>query len=139
MIVRYNNGFFTKQTDIFLEILASIVFDMYFCYVVLLSSLGTLLTILLLCVQIAKLSTAQRVIDKHQIVRHFTAADLSELYTFNPSTYDEEKDKDNTPKLPLPKVRDSCSYSQIKCRLLLSVPPSDCCLFILSILILLQY
>lgn len=54
--------------------------------------------------QIAKLSISERVIDKHQIERHFTAADLAELYNFNPEVFDEEKDNENLPKLPLPKV-----------------------------------
>lgn len=47
--------------------------------------------------QVAKLSMSCRVIDEQQIDRHFSFADLNELYSFSPN----EKD-DKTP--PLPKV-----------------------------------
>ena len=51
--------------------------------------------------QVAKLSLAQRVVDEHQVERHFTAADLHELYTFRPDRLDPEA-KGHT--LMLPKV-----------------------------------
>lgn len=49
--------------------------------------------------QVLKQSLAQRVIDEHQIERHFTSADLRELYTFKPNVLDPEN-KQPTPKLP---------------------------------------
>ena len=52
--------------------------------------------------QVTKLSLSQRVVDEHQIERHFTQSDLSALYNFNPDVYDEEKEK---PVFSLPKVR----------------------------------
>ncbi|XP_077983732.1 uncharacterized protein LOC144438534 [Glandiceps talaboti] len=49
--------------------------------------------------QVTKQSLAQRVIDEHQIGRHFTSADLSELYHFTPDIYDPEAEQP-TPMLP---------------------------------------
>lgn len=54
--------------------------------------------------QVTKQSLSQRVIDEHQIERHFTQADLQELYVFKP----EKLDDPNAPERPtpiLPKVR----------------------------------
>ena len=51
--------------------------------------------------QVTKLSLSQRVVDEHQIERHFTQSDLATLYLFNPDKYDKEKEK---PTFVLPKV-----------------------------------
>lgn len=48
--------------------------------------------------QISKLSMAFRVVDEHQIVRHFNAKEQEELYEFNPNT-DEPKETFNLPKV----------------------------------------
>lgn len=50
--------------------------------------------------QVMKQSLSQRVIDEHQIERHFTAADLKELYVFKPDRIDDP----NQPKRPIPKL-----------------------------------
>ncbi|XP_012940516.1 transcriptional regulator ATRX [Aplysia californica] len=50
--------------------------------------------------QVTKLSLSQRVVDEHQIERHFSASDLKELYNFTPDRWNDGKDK---PTLALPK------------------------------------
>ncbi|CAL1534464.1 unnamed protein product [Lymnaea stagnalis] len=50
--------------------------------------------------QVAKLSLSQRVVDEHQIERHFSANDLKELYNFKPDRWDDGTEK---PTLALPK------------------------------------
>jgi transcriptional regulator ATRX len=53
--------------------------------------------------QVAKQSLALRVIDEHQLDRHFTSTELRELYIFDPDIYDETKPKTvhNLPPDPL--------------------------------------
>ncbi|BFZ24319.1 hypothetical protein BsWGS_27358 [Bradybaena similaris] len=50
--------------------------------------------------QVTKLSLSQRVVDEHQIERHFSANDLKELYNFRPDRWDDGTEK---PTLSLPK------------------------------------
>jgi len=50
--------------------------------------------------QVTKQSLFQRVIDEHQIERHFTASDLRDLYIFKPDRLDDPNRKQPTPKLP---------------------------------------
>jgi len=51
--------------------------------------------------QVTKQSLAQRVIDEHQIERHFTAKDLRDLYIFKPDRLDDPNHTEQpTPKLP---------------------------------------
>lgn len=53
--------------------------------------------------QVTKQSLSQRVVDEHQIARHFTAADLQELYRFTPDRLDDP-DRKERPLPVLPKV-----------------------------------
>ncbi|GFS20517.1 alpha thalassemia/mental retardation syndrome X-linked homolog [Elysia marginata] len=50
--------------------------------------------------QVTKLSLSQRVVDEHQIERHFSANDLKELYNFRPDRWNDGTEK---PTLSLPK------------------------------------
>jgi len=49
--------------------------------------------------QVTKETLSQRVIDEHQIDRHFTAADLRELYVFKPDRLDDSAARP-TPAVP---------------------------------------
>ena len=62
--------------------------------------------------QVTKQSLAQRVVDEHQIDRHFTARDLAELYTFKPDRLDDPNRVEKTPMLP--KVWYTCMLQVIK-------------------------
>lgn len=53
--------------------------------------------------QVMKQSLSQRVVDEHQIERHFTLSDLQELYNFTPRRWTKENEECDTPVLP--KVR----------------------------------
>ena len=53
--------------------------------------------------QVTKETLSHRVLDEQQINRHFTAADLSQLYAFNPDEMDNNG-SDTRPTLPIPKV-----------------------------------
>jgi len=59
--------------------------------------------------QVTKQSLAQRVIDEHQIERHFTAADLRELYVFKPDRLDDP-DRPERPTPKLPKVKELAAH-----------------------------
>jgi hypothetical protein len=51
--------------------------------------------------QVTKQSLSQRVIDEHQIDRHFNSNDLRELYLFRPDRLDDPNRKERpTPALP---------------------------------------
>jgi transcriptional regulator ATRX len=52
--------------------------------------------------QVTKQSLSQRVVDEHQVERHFSAADMRELYCFTPEKYNPETEQ---PTPILPKVR----------------------------------
>ena len=43
---------------------------------------------------------SQRVVDEHQIQRHFNANDLAELYRFEPDVLESEDTKRPTPVVP---------------------------------------
>ena len=58
--------------------------------------------------QVTKQSLASRVVDEHQIERHFTTDSLQELYCFTPDRLDDP-DKPERPVLTLPKVNASFS------------------------------
>ncbi|XP_078601570.1 uncharacterized protein LOC144876306 isoform X5 [Branchiostoma floridae x Branchiostoma japonicum] len=52
--------------------------------------------------QVTKQSLAARVVDEHQIERHFTMGELAELYNFTPDRLDDPNRKERpTPKLPV--------------------------------------
>jgi len=53
--------------------------------------------------QVTKQSLSQRVVDEHQIERHFSTNDLQELYKFTPDRLDDP-DRKEPPTPVLPKV-----------------------------------
>ena len=57
--------------------------------------------------QVTKQSLAQRVVDEHQIDRHFNQHDLAELYRFTPDVLDDP-DRIIRPTPALPKVLKHC-------------------------------
>jgi len=62
--------------------------------------------------QVTKETLSQRVIDEHQIDRHFTAADLRELYVFKPDRLDDP----TAPKRTIPSVPKVCFRFGIHCQ-----------------------
>lgn len=60
--------------------------------------------------QVTKQSLSQRVVDEHQIDRHFNANELAELYTFRPDRLDDPNRVEKTPMLP--KVNYNLSHIQ---------------------------
>lgn len=50
--------------------------------------------------QVTKQSLSQRVVDEHQIDRHFNANELQELYNFKPDRLDDPNRVEKTPMLP---------------------------------------
>ncbi|XP_056011590.1 transcriptional regulator ATRX-like isoform X2 [Ostrea edulis] len=50
--------------------------------------------------QVTKQSLSQRVVDEHQIDRHFNSNELSELYSFKPDRLDDPNRVEKTPMLP---------------------------------------
>ena len=61
--------------------------------------------------QIAKHSLSQRVIDSHQLERHFTDRELRELYAFEPDIYDPE-----TVEVPIMPSDDLLKYLLSDCK-----------------------
>jgi transcriptional regulator ATRX len=51
--------------------------------------------------QVMKQTLSLRVVDEHQVDRHFSAADIAELYKFTPEREDD-------PSKPLPAVPQVC-------------------------------
>jgi len=59
--------------------------------------------------QISKLSTAFRVVDEHQIDRHFNLKCQEELYEFDPNTT-KPKSTLNLPKVPNLNIFKKCLF-----------------------------
>ena len=58
--------------------------------------------------QVTKQSLSQRVVDEHQIERHFTTSDLQELYQFTPDRLDDPNRKEKLPMLPKVRITALC-------------------------------
>jgi transcriptional regulator ATRX len=61
--------------------------------------------------QVTKQGLSQRVIDEHQLDRHFTSQELRELYAFEPDTLDEKR-----PMPPMPSDDDLLKSVIFDCR-----------------------
>ena len=73
--------------------------------------------------QVTKETLSQRVIDEHQIDRHFTASDLKELYVFKPDRLDDP-DRVEPPTPALPEV--SATFTSLTTFIGLYVHGSKC-------------
>ena len=60
--------------------------------------------------QINKMSLAQRVVDEHQLDRHYTHQETKELYKFEPNVYDP--DDEEAPIVPkgMSNINKMCCY-----------------------------
>ena len=76
--------------------------------------------------QVTKQSLSQRVVDEHQIDRHFTANDLQELYNFQPLRWTDENVEREMPVLPKVSVLFECvKYILLKSSIVTKVIPAE--------------